>query len=639
MKKLFSALLLACSMWNAFGQGTPILRNEFTTNNNAIARGVVTNIAQSLVGAASSNSAGFGQVNTNQFRTNNNRLTIGSDAPITNANLRGTTYLGVVNSGGGLVNTSLTAAYIIQGPGFNANATVNIIGTKHPNGTDILQGLDVFTPQASWTLVTPDTNTNPRYVTNKMYFEVYRGQDSVNTIGPSVVFRNYNETTGFYNHWMELSNNGNFILYDRAAGADIGPIAAIRDTVNNTWAFSGIFSITGAVPTLQLKDRTLTSVHNWFSDNNIMTLQQNGVVTLQNDLTAHTLASGSSVPDWSVGTVAQPFKLVGSNSIFLGTMTATKLSAVAGGNVKDANGNLYVTNSTGIDGGGSGGTNSAGFGRVDTGQFSTNGNILTFTNFAPLTNVVIKSAANTMALSVDTNVLVVTNGQVGIRKNPTSSFFVDVAGAVNVDQALTVGSSITSATVSATSGTFGSLNFGTPSNSVFEARGMNGTVIWHVDSTNGFWFTNMFNGKGLSVNTNGDVNVSGPMSVGAITHTNSDNYINQTLAGVGGANTNFTGQASSGVTYIDGGTTNVNFVAIMPGTSGQTYFSTYIISNLTTTARQLSFSSVTNNLFNLQQYDGITFPITLTNKHRLLLSVMLNGSNLTWAAKQCTNGF
>ena len=116
-------------------------------------------------------------------------------------------------------------------------------------------------------------------------------------------------------------------------------------------------------------------------------------------------------------------------------------------------------------------------------------------------------------------------------------------------------------------------------------------------------------------------------------------YTNTTIAGVGGANTNFTGQAADSVVYIDGGTTNVNFVAIMPGASGVSYFPLYIITNLTTTSRTLSFSSATNRLINLQQYDGITLPITLSNKHTAYVSTHLNGSNAAYAIKVCTNGF
>jgi len=121
--------------------------------------------------------------------------------------------------------------------------------------------------------------------------------------------------------------------------------------------------------------------------------------------------------------------------------------------------------------------------------------------------------------------------------------------------------------------------------------------------------------------------------------TNNSAFVNQTIAGVGGANTNFTGQASDGVVYIDGGTTNVNIVAIMPGTTGVTYFPTYIITNLTTTPRQISISSVTNFPINLGQYDGITLPYTITNKHRVIMACAVNGTNLTYTFKQCTNGF
>lgn len=166
-----------------------------------------------------------------------------------------------------------------------------------------------------------------------------------------------------------------------------------------------------------------------------------------------------------------------------------------------------------------------------------------------------------------------------------------------------------------------------PSVSFLATVGPNGGDFFTYDTTTGTWTNIASTGTGSVVR-----NTTPTFAQGVA-------YANQTIAGVGGANTNFTGQATDGVVYVDGGTTNVNFVAIMPGTSGNTYFPTYIISNLTTTARQFSFSSVTNFLIPLQFYDGISFPITITNKHRLILSTMVNGSNVTWEAKQATNGF
>jgi hypothetical protein len=121
--------------------------------------------------------------------------------------------------------------------------------------------------------------------------------------------------------------------------------------------------------------------------------------------------------------------------------------------------------------------------------------------------------------------------------------------------------------------------------------------------------------------------------------TNNNAYVNQTLAGVGGANTNFTGLWSHGKVYIDGGTTNVNFVAFMPGTAGLTYYLSYSISNLTTTARNISLSSVTNRIQNMQQYYGIAPPYVLTNKHTGELLVELNSTNAKISFLQYTNGF
>lgn len=146
----------------------------------------------------------------------------------------------------------------------------------------------------------------------------------------------------------------------------------------------------------------------------------------------------------------------------------------------------------------------------------------------------------------------------------------------------------------------------------------------------------MTNGTFRSV---GEEHIRTNLNVKQIVSTNGVAYVNSTISGVGGANTNFTGQATDGVVYINGGTTNVNFVAVMPGTDGLTYFPTYVISNLTTTARNVSLAATTNFWRNLQQYDGVTAPFVLTNKHTGILSVMLNGTNSWYTWKQSTNGF
>lgn len=116
-------------------------------------------------------------------------------------------------------------------------------------------------------------------------------------------------------------------------------------------------------------------------------------------------------------------------------------------------------------------------------------------------------------------------------------------------------------------------------------------------------------------------------------------YTNQVVSGVGGANTNFTGLWTHSQAYLDGGTTNVNFVAFMPGTANRTYYLTYSISNLTTTPRNISISSVTNRVVNMQQYYGIAPPYVLTNKHTGQLTVKLSSTNAEVSFLQYTNGF
>lgn len=143
----------------------------------------------------------------------------------------------------------------------------------------------------------------------------------------------------------------------------------------------------------------------------------------------------------------------------------------------------------------------------------------------------------------------------------------------------------------------------------------------------------------LGAATASSISITGNESVNSIEITNSLAFVNQTVLGVGGANTNFTGLWTHGKAYVDGGTTNVNFVAFMPGTAGLTYYLSYSISNLTTTARNISLSSVTNRIHNLQQYYGIAPPYVLTNKHTGELQVELTSTNAKISFLQYTNGF
>lgn len=111
------------------------------------------------------------------------------------------------------------------------------------------------------------------------------------------------------------------------------------------------------------------------------------------------------------------------------------------------------------------------------------------------------------------------------------------------------------------------------------------------------------------------------------------------VSGVGGANTNFTFQASDAVTYVDAGTSNVNIVAIMGGSTSLVWEKSIIFTNRTATSRTISFSAVTNNFIALQEYDGVTNagPITVTNSQAVYMWATVRGSNVAYAFKPARN--
>lgn len=112
-----------------------------------------------------------------------------------------------------------------------------------------------------------------------------------------------------------------------------------------------------------------------------------------------------------------------------------------------------------------------------------------------------------------------------------------------------------------------------------------------------------------------------------------------TVSGVGGANTNFTFQASDAETHVDAGTTNVNIVAIMGGTNSFSFQKHIVFTNRTATSRTISFSSTSNSWVALQEYDGITNagPITVTNGQAVYMWLKVRGSNVAYAYKPARN--
>lgn len=105
-----------------------------------------------------------------------------------------------------------------------------------------------------------------------------------------------------------------------------------------------------------------------------------------------------------------------------------------------------------------------------------------------------------------------------------------------------------------------------------------------------------------------------------------------TVAGVGGANTNFTLQAMGpAFVYTDAGTTNQNVVAIMGAGTGHENF-VNIATNRTATPRTYSVSSVTNNWIAV---GSLTFPQQVTNA--LYVAYTVRGTNVFYALRYIAN--
>lgn len=122
----------------------------------------------------------------------------------------------------------------------------------------------------------------------------------------------------------------------------------------------------------------------------------------------------------------------------------------------------------------------------------------------------------------------------------------------------------------------------------------------------------------------------GPVTATGVIVTNNIGAPVGTVAGVGGALTNFTflAQHDERIQWINGGTTNVNIVAIMGGAAGLRWAGTIVMTNRTATPRLLSLSAVTNNWISLQALNaGISAPATITNSLALRLDWEIVGTS------------
>lgn len=157
-------------------------------------------------------------------------------------------------------------------------------------------------------------------------------------------------------------------------------------------------------------------------------------------------------------------------------------------------------------------------------------------------------------------------------------------------------------------------------------------TVMQYDPSVGQWSLPLTPGGGITLNQDGSGNLfytNNPINVATP---------NQVL-GVGGANTNFTFQASDTETHVDAGTTNVNIVAIMGGTSSISWTKHVVFTNRTATSRTISFSSTTNSWVAAQEYDGVTNagPITVTNFQAVYMWLKVRGSNVLYAYKNARN--
>jgi hypothetical protein len=98
------------------------------------------------------------------------------------------------------------------------------------------------------------------------------------------------------------------------------------------------------------------------------------------------------------------------------------------------------------------------------------------------------------------------------------------------------------------------------------------------------------------------------------------------LAGVGGANTNFTLVMPTHGEVTINGFTNVSLRAIMGTDVGLAYYCQVLITNLSGSDRTLEFSTVTNR-YRFYGCNGTNAPSVLTNNTALMLSIRTQGTN------------
>lgn len=111
------------------------------------------------------------------------------------------------------------------------------------------------------------------------------------------------------------------------------------------------------------------------------------------------------------------------------------------------------------------------------------------------------------------------------------------------------------------------------------------------------------------------------------------------VSGTGGANTNFTIQATQSLVQVNGGLTNIS-LTIMGGEAGRAWEGCFVATNFTASDRTLAFSAVSNSWQSVTHFDGVATngqTLTITNLTAVSVWWRIIGSNVLYAAKHITN--
>lgn len=356
----------------------------------------------------------------------------------------------------------------------------------------------------------------------------------------------------------------------------------------------------------------------WYSGNKLGVYVTNGSA---GDFPAYyDTATGDTVLDAIIGFGNVVLKHGGTE---VGRITSTGIRADAfyytgGGNARDANGNIYITNSTGIDGGGSIDVASASL--INTGRFVLHA-------FKTGNGTIAVTGTNSFTIATNDN-FTLTAGGTGFHGQRITGLISNYDTAAN-SIAVTLSPSMYSVRDSMLTNTIN-----VPSNSVVSVR------LWYDTNLvgSGQWFIETVQpeyalvfGPGVFTTTNNSTRtVTIALSLGVSNQLWFETNITA-IAGIGGANTNFVVPALGAKERHLSGATNV---CLLPtnGIAGQSFSGVLLITNRTATPRPVSLDAA---FANANPIGSLALPYDVTNA--VWLSWRLNGTNFAYALRPCAN--